>query len=307
MILLFQFIDYRVYIRFLLCFKFISQQIQHLLITIQILQKKKLIMKVKPDDKMNLMIISKNQYSQLVKISNNELIQEIQSIEIIWRSDAKFIFYLENLQLYSYQVSNQRKKTYKLQVQDIFKAFGNYIFGKPKKRNNLNQFSLYEYKKRKIIRSFINLEAQSNIRIKYNRCINLFQNKIFVHYILRFSCFLYAYVLYFNLCTGQRLIPNDYLENLKKMNIIQSNHFTIQVSNNGQFIGLQSQQTVFLLKEQTVLVKQFKAKDDFKFSECSQYFLRYDLNQISQIYVYDILNDIEKEYMLEQELFKKTK
>ena len=54
-------------------------------------------MKVKPDDKMNLMIISKNQYSQLVKISNNELIQEIQSIEIIWRSDAKFIFYLENL------------------------------------------------------------------------------------------------------------------------------------------------------------------------------------------------------------------
>lgn len=60
-------------------------------------------MSVQPNNKMNLMIITQNHCSLKVKMSNKELFEEIQS-DI--GSDEKYIYYLEKLSFYSYQVSD---------------------------------------------------------------------------------------------------------------------------------------------------------------------------------------------------------
>ena len=63
---------------------------------------------------MNLMIISMDNYSHLVTISNNELLEEIKSDKVIWSSNEKYLFYLESLSFCSYKIKNKRKKKSKL-------------------------------------------------------------------------------------------------------------------------------------------------------------------------------------------------
>ena len=54
---------------------------------------------------MNLMLVPKDHYTHLFNI-NNDLLEEFKSDKVIWSNDEKYIYYLEKLSFYSYQITN---------------------------------------------------------------------------------------------------------------------------------------------------------------------------------------------------------